>query len=534
MKIDLSNVPQKTGCYIWKDINDNVIYVGKAKNLKKRMSQYFLENTNNKTKLLVKNINSFEYVLTENESSALILELNLINKFNPKYNIKLKQIKNYPYIKISKSPLKVELSKNFKKQRDVKYFGPFPEGFGPGKIKKLIESIFPVNKCLSKNKKEKKPCLNYEINLCIGYCVEDDEKKLKELEEINFKKVENFLKGNINEVKKLIKNIIDEYSKRKMFEQAMHLNSLLPILEKYKEKQISIFNDEKNIDIIGTFYQDNILSISITYIRFGKQLLTTKKLITIYDLDYKDSLSNYLNDYYYNNFVPSEIITDIIFEKNSLLLEIKEIIKNPKIGKKNELLNLTNEYAKINYETNKDFFELKLKNKNKAVDKLKEMLGIKNLKLIEMIDISNLNGKFQVGSITSFDNFYPNKNYYRRYSLDENEIQNDYQSIYDVTYRHFRRKLMEKNPLPNLFIVDGKNQISNAIQAIEDLNIKNIQVIGLIKNKKHDTSSIIKNNKEIIEILDNEVYLLLGKIQDETHRFTIEYFRNKKNKEMFN
>ncbi len=167
MKIDLSNVPQKIGCYIWKDINDNVIYVGKAKNLKKRMSQYFSENTNNKTKLLVKNIDSFEYVLTENELSALILELNLINKFDPKYNIKLRQVKNYPYIKLYKSPLKVELSKKYIKKRGVKYFGPFPEGFGPGKIKKLIESIFPINKCLSNKTKDKKPCLNYEINLLV-------------------------------------------------------------------------------------------------------------------------------------------------------------------------------------------------------------------------------------------------------------------------------------------------------------------------------------------------------------------------------
>ncbi len=371
-------------------------------------------------------------------------------------------------------------------------------------------------------------------NKLIGYCFENDKEKLKELEEINFKKVENFLKGNISEVKSIIKKMIDEYSDKKMFEQSMHLNSLIPILEKYKEKQISIFNDEKNIDIVGTYYDDSVLSISITYIRFGKQLLTTKKLITVYDLDYIDSISNYLNDYYYDNFIPDEIITNVEFDKSDLLLEIRDIIKKPKIGKKNELLNLTNEYAKINYENNKNFFEIKLKNKNRAIEELKKILNIKNLKLIEMIDISNLNGKYQVGSITSFNDFNPNKNLYRRYSLENNNVQNDYKSIYDVTYRHFRRKLLEKKPLPNLFIVDGKNQISNAIQALNDLNINSTRVIGLVKNKKHDTNSIIKDNKEVIEILDNEIYLLLGKIQDETHRFTIEYFRNKKSKEIFN
>ncbi len=527
MKIDLSSVPNKPGCYLWKDKDNNIIYVGKAKKLRNRMSQYFRDDVNPKTKLLVKNIDSFDYVLTENDSSSLITELNLINKYSPKYNIKLKQTKSYPYIKLSNNPLKIEIKRKYKKDVNSKYFGPFPEGFGPGKILKLLESIYPIGKCLGKN--NNLPCINYQLGLCLGYCFKNKEELLKE-EKLIFQNVSKFLKGNVSEVQDFIIKRIETYSEKQMFEQAMKINSMIPIIERYKENQKIIFEDEKDRDIIGFYYDDGVLSVAISYIRYGKLLTTHKELISIYVSPFEDSLIQFLQNYYLQNYIPHEIITNLPIE-NFDLEEIRRKIINPQKGIKLKLLNLAFEQSKLKYESEKEIFELKIKKKQNAITNLKEILKLSSLNNVEMVDISNLNGKHQVGAVVSFKDFSPNKDLYRKYSLEDGN--DDYKNIYEVTYRHFRRKMLEKIEFPDLYIVDGKNQIKSAKKALDDLKITKTNIIGLVKNKKHDTHAIITHDNEVIVLPErSELYLLLGEIQDEVHRFAIEYHRNKKTKEL--
>ncbi|BDV02533.1 MAG: UvrABC system protein C [Candidatus Hepatoplasma vulgare] len=520
--INLSNVPNKPGCYLWKDESGEIIYVGKAKKLRNRMKQYFNLNQNPKTKMLVKHISDFEYVLVPSEIDALLVELNLINKYSPKYNIKLKETKTYPYLLFKKEPtLKLEITKNIKNKKLGQYFGPFPEGFGPKKIKKLVESIYPIGKCLNPN--SGKPCLNYQLGLCPGYCLGEVSK-----EKINsiFNDVKKLLTGDVNDAIKKVNEKIEEFSNHKMFEQAQELYDKIPLLKNYSEKQHSYFKDNKHRDIVTYVHNDDFISIAISHIRFGKLINTSKFLLKVFEENYEEVFLQHIVNYYQKNLLPNELIVEKNLELENFL-KVKVII--PEKGIKKDLLILAREQAIIKLNAEKEELLLKIERREKAIKDLKETLKLKNIKEIELVDISHFQGKNQIGVVVNFNEFLPDKDKYRKYNLDEEN--DDYRHIYEVTYRHFRRKIMYKIKTPNLFIVDGKAQIKYAKKALDELNIKGITLIGLIKDKKHNTSGIITiENKKISLNQKNDLYILLGFMQDEVHRFAIKSFREKNKK----
>lgn len=525
INIDLKNVPNKPGCYLWKDITGEVIYVGKAKRLKSRMKQYFTLNQNPKTSMLVKHITDFEYVLVPSEVDALIVELNLINKYSPKYNIKLKETKTYPYLLLKKYPmLRLEITKNLKKNPGGKYFGPFPEGFGPKKVLKLVESIYPVGKCLKPYSGEE--CLNYQLGICPGYCIGDvNEEKIDRI----YNDVKNFLSGDVNKTIKKIELRINDFSSRKMYEQAKEFYNKLFLVRHYKEKQKSYFNDQKHRDFISYNANDGFISIAISHVRFGKLINTTKIMFKVFDLDYRNAFMQYIINYYNTHLIPHEIILKKEYGFNKYM-RANFII--PKKGTKKELLEIANEQSLLKLSEEREELALKIKRREKGIRDLRQLLQLQSLKEIELVDISHFAGKNQLGVVVNFDNFLPEKNKYRKYNLDEEN--DDYRHIYEVTYRHFRRKLLEKDRLPNLFIVDGKFQIKYAKQALKELNINDVKVIGLFKDGRHNTVGIITEKLEKIKFGENrDLYILLGYMQDEVHRFAIRGQREKSAKDIF-
>ncbi len=537
-KVDLSNVPESPGCYLWKDIDGEVIYVGKAKNLKKRMNQYFANNVSLKTNLLVKNIDSFDYIVVPTEQDSLLTELSLIKKYKPKYNIKLKQTNSYPYIKLSKSPLQIEVIReirNKEKGRNVKYFGPFPSGYNPFKVKQIVESTFKIGKCL--NPKSNKPCLNYQIGICPGYCVNNIS---LEYEDETFKKVNNFFLGSVNETIKIIEDKIKNYSEKLLFEEAKKMHESIKIISSYRENQKVIFENQKlNLDIIGFFKKDNVVSIYIYFIRGGNLINTESLIFNDFEIDNKITFINFLNRYYLNKYIPNEIVISeaLLSElgesyKDDFSIELK--IKSSKKGKIKSLVDFVSEQANKNYDLEGNIVREKKLRVEENIKQLKEISNIKKVNLIEAVDISNIQGSSHVGAIVSFLNFEPNKSGYRKYSI-EKEHQDDFGSIYEVTYRHFRRKLINKDELPEIYLVDGKYQVNYAFKALEELGLENsVKVLGLVKNKKHSIEYIFDKDLKRIELKDkNDLKLLLGNIQDEVHRFVIKYHKEKRLGKLF-
>ncbi len=537
-KVDLSNVPESPGCYLWKDIDGEVIYVGKAKNLKKRMNQYFANNVSLKTNLLVKNIDSFDYIVVPTEQDSLLTELSLIKKYKPKYNIKLKQTNSYPYIKLSKSPLQIEVIReirNKEKGRNVKYFGPFPSGYNPFKVKQIVESTFKIGKCL--NPKSNKPCLNYQIGICPGYCINNIS---LEYEDETFKKVNNFFLGSVNETIKIIEDKIKNYSEKLLFEEAKKMHESIKIISSYRENQKVIFENQKlNLDIIGFFKKDNVVSIYIYFIRGGNLINTESLIFNDFEIDNKITFINFLNRYYLNKYIPNEIVISesLLSElgesyKDDLSIELK--IKSSKKGKIKSLVDFVSEQANKNYDLEGNILREKKLRVEENIKQLKEISNIKKVNLIEAVDISNIQGSSHVGAVVSFLNFEPNKSGYRKYSI-EKEHQDDFGSIYEVTYRHFRRKLINKDELPEIYLVDGKYQVNYAFKALEELGLENsVKVLGLVKNKKHSIEYIFDKDLKRIELKDkNDLKLLLGNIQDEVHRFVIKYHKEKRLGKLF-
>lgn len=533
-KINLNSVPEKPGCYLWKDINNEVIYVGKAINLKNRMSQYFNLKYDNfpKTKILVQQIFDYEYKVVENEREALLLELNLIKKYNPKFNIRLHDVATYPYLCLTKKPkTKLDIAYKYKKSDNLKCYGPFPEGFGPNRMKKLLESLYPINKCLGDNNKNKqqKPCLNYQIDLCLGYCFKSQNEISKKQNKL-FNDINNILSGETDLLKKQIIKKIDFYSKQKMYEESSKLYKSLELIEKYKQQQLIYLENNESIDLISWAYKNNVLSITFFYIRNGVLVDTKNKLLNSFTFDFYETVINYLNNYYQNNFIPDCIYLDDIennlTEKN-FLFSFQTLLNDDK----KILMNKVREEAKNFLKYEGDIFVLKYDQENEVKSIFKKILKVNNIHHIEMIDISNHQGKNQVGVIASFKDLSPNYSEFRFYNLDDK--QDDYASTYEVTYRHFRQKLLKKLPIPNIFLVDGKYQINYAKKALDDLNIKDVDLFGLIKNKKHETSSLIDLKNHFYNINDDKILLKLKQMQEQTHSYAIKKFRNKKERDIF-
>ena len=524
-KEKLALVPELPGSYQMKDKDNNIIYVGKAKNLKKRLKSYFTGRVTGKTKKLVSDIADFEYIVTTSELESLILEITLIKKYNPKYNILLKDDKSYPYIEFTKEKyptLKVIRNPNLKKNKNNLY-GPFPNVSSARNTVYMLNRLYPLRKCETLKKDY---CLYYHIGECLGYC--KNEIDLEKLETMK-KEITSFLNGDAKALLKKLNQEMELASSKMNFEKALEYKKMIDDINITLKNQTIVLNKEINLDLFNYYVQDNYLSIQVFFIRSGTLFGRDKKIFTFYDFP-SDTLVQYIINFYEKHLLPKEILVPSDIDTKILTTYLKTNVRTPLKGDMKKLLDLAYENAKILLEE-----EIKTLNQNEKVRKLalKELaivLNQKNVSRIEAFDNSHLFGTYYVSGMVVFEDFLPLKNEYRKYKIDVS-TKDDLKAMEEVIYRRYYKVLMEDLKKPDIIIVDGgKNQVEVAKRVLDELNL-NISVIGLKKDDKHRTTSLITSDLAEIELdLHGHLFLFLARIQEEVHRFAISYHRQIKNK----
>ena len=527
-KEELKLVPHKPGSYQMIDKNGVIIYVGKAKDLNKRLHSYFRGTVTGKTALMVSEVDHFTYIVTKTETESFILEINLIKKYNPKYNILLKDDKTYPYIEYISKPypmLKVSRYISVNKSMKKTLFGPYPNAYAARRIVNLINRLYPLKKCEGM---PKDVCLFYHIHECLGYCQKNvSEEKIKTMEN----EILSFFKGNDKIIIDKIMEQIDFFSNNLNFEKALELKNELDYINYILDKQKVQTNDFVNKDVIASYSINNYLSIQILFIRSGKLLGSHNNIINIIENE-TDELSSYIYSFYLKHEQPKEVLV----EENVDIKILSELLNNIKFicplkGNKKELIKLCKENAKISLENDIDRFKNDEKRVFEANDNLRKLLNLDSLYRIDAFDNSNLFGTFSVGAMVVFKNGKPSKKDYRKYKISV-EKNDDYHMMKEVIYRRYYRALIEKTELPNLIIVDGAiNQINACKETLNSLNI-NIKVCGLKKDNNHKTKCLINGDtlNEIDLTNKKDIFNYLTRIQDEVHNFVINYHRTIRDK----
>lgn len=526
LKEKLSYLPTNPGCYMMLDINGNIIYVGKAKNLKNRVKSYFTGAHNTKTTHLVSEIYDFEYIITTTEIEALILEINLIKKHTPKFNIKLVDDKTYPYILLTneKHPRLLVVRKTSNKLKG-KFFGPYPNVSDAKNIAKLLNSLYPFKKC---NITPKKECLYYHMKQCLGPCI----KKIEYDYSNDVNKVSKFLKGDTKEILDILDQRMNNASINLDFESAILFRNLKDSCLKITERQKIVLNDLTSRDIIGVYNNEDDLSIEILYMRNGAIVQNYRTIIPY--INKEETIINYLAQYYEDiQLRPKEIIIENENVCNELTKYLGINCYIPQKGKKKELLDLTINNAKNNLENSKAIYENKVLKKQDNIYKLGELLNINTPTNIEAFDNSNIFGEYPVSALVVFKNGVKSPKDYRKYKVKTVVGPNDYATMKEIVYRRYYRLLIDNEPFPNLIIMDGGEiQVNACIEVLNSLNI-NIPVLGLKKDTTHTTNVLIFNNKEIVISKNDNLYLFLANIQKTVHDFAITFFRQSKTKGMF-
>ena len=524
-KKKLALVPKLPGSYQMKNAEGNIIYVGKAKNLQKRLRSYFTKTQTGKTKRLVDEIDDFEYIVSSTELESLILEITLIKKYDPKYNILLKDDKSYPYIELTNEKYpRLKIVRNVKRKKNKNYlYGPYPNVKAARKTVNIINRIYPLRKC---DRLPKETCLYYHIGECLGYCEKEIDPSIIE----NMKKeIIKFLKGDSTVVKKKIEAEMTKASNSLNYEKALELKNMLSDISITLSKQKIDLNNNMDFDLINYYTDKNYISIQIFFIRDG--LLSSRhEEIFASVTSSEDEILEYIIKFYEQfGIVPKMLLLPESI--NSTLIEEYYATKTmtPKRGKLRKLMDLAMENAKDKLLAEEE--NLSLSNKNR-IDALKEISSLLNKKIsrIEAFDNSHLFGTFYVGAMVVFEDFEPVKNDYRKYKLSL-DVKDDLAAMKEVLYRRYYKLIMENTKIPDLIIMDGgKTQIKVAKEIISSLKL-NIPIIGLVKDDKHKTSYIMDENYQVLEIKKNSSLLIfLTKIQEEVHRFAIAYHRNIKSK----
>lgn len=520
----LSKLPHKPGCYLMKNKDNVIIYVGKSKNLKNRVSSYFKNKHTGKTARLVKDIYTFDYIITNSELESLLLEINLIKKYNPKYNIMLTDDKSYPYIELTNENVpRLLVVRNPKISKKNNYvFGPYPNVNAARKTVELLNRLYPIRKCKNYSKKE---CLYYHIGECLGYCTNN-----VEIDKINKMKEEiiSFLNGNDKVVTDKLKEKMLFYSNKQEYEKALEYKNLLDNISVTLEKQKVELDDKINKDVIGYYFKDNYLSISILFIRGGK-LLDKKSVVFPLVSSLEEELSSYIYKFYFEHEIrPKEVLVSNI--DNNMFNEAFNIkFITPEKGKNKKLLDLSCENAKVYYNEKVSLLLEKEDNLLSSMKELASYLGLDKVSRIELFDNSNLFGTFNVSGMVVFIDGKPIKSEYRKFKITS-EVNDDYNTMKEVIYRRYFRVLTENLERPDLIIVDGGiGQVNVANEVVRSLNLP-ILVAGLKKDDKHNTNMLITEDREIELDKKSNLFLLLTKMQDEVHNYTINYHKTLRSK----
>lgn len=531
IKHKLTLLPEQPGCYLMKDRQGTIIYVGKAKVLKNRVRSYFTGSHDGKTLRLVNEIEDFEYIVTSSEIESLILEINLIKKHDPKYNVMLKDDKSYPFIKLTaeKHP-RLITTRKVKKDKG-KYFGPYPNVHSANETKKLLDRIYPLRKCSTL---PDRVCLYYHLDQCLAPCV-------NEVKEEDYKKmvdgITRFLNGGYEEIKQSLTEKMNEAAEVLDFERAKEYRDRIAHIEATMEKQKMATTDFTDRDVFGYSFDKGWMCVQVFFIRQGKLIERDVSLFPLYNEPEEEMLS-YLGQFYTkaNHFKPKEILIpdSVSSEMAEELLHVKVV--KPKRGQKKELVNLACKNAKIALSEKFSLIERDEERTIKAVERLGEAMGIYTPHRIEAFDNSNIQGTDPVSAMVVFVDGKPDKREYRKYKIKTVKGPDDYESMREVVRRRYTRVLREHLPLPDLIIIDGgKGHIEAVRDILENELGLDIPVSGLAKDDKHRTSQLLYGNPLAIVPLErnSQEFYLLQRIQDEVHRFAISFHRQLRGKNAF-
>lgn len=521
----ISLLPDKPGVYQMKDKDDKIIYIGKAKNLKNRVSQYFVRPQIGKVAAMVSHVDHFDFIIVHTDKEAFILEMNLIQTYYPRYNIMMMDDSHYPYIAIRREDAFLKIARRAN-DKHYFYFGPFPNAKDAFKIINLLNSIYPTRKCKTLGKKT---CLYYHMGQCLAPCVKEiSPETYQEL----YNKIKSFLDGNTSEVIKEYTEKMLRASDELRFEDAKYAKDIIDSIKRITAKQsVEISTDKTNRDVFAYSERDGYLALSVLTFRNGL-LLGKKNIVVSSFLDGASQAIELIEEYYQKNDLPKEIVCNIenAQEISEIYPEVKIVM--PKEGRLLEQIDLASLNAKEGLD--RHFISARLNDDNAALlDELGNLLGIKTPYRIELFDNSHLQGSNPVGAMVCYINGEPIKGMYRKYHLEKEDAGDDYHSMVEVVTRRYRRLKEEKQEYPDLILTDGGlSQVHATLEALSNIDVE-IPVYGLYKNDKHQTKGIIDENGEIY-FLDSKspLFFLLMRMQDEVHRFAISFHKRERLKSM--
>lgn len=532
IKNKLALLPDQPGCYLMKDKNGTIIYVGKAKILKNRVRSYFTGSHNTKTERLVSEIEDFEYIVTESNIEALLLEINLIKKNDPKYNIMLKDDKTYPFIKITneKYPRLVITRKVLKDK--ATYFGPYPDVGAANETKKILDRLFPLRKC--KPSQTKEPCLYYHLGQCLcPYFFHVDPAVYTEIVD----EVKRFLGGDYVAIETEIQQKMEAAAENMEFEKAAEYRDQIRAIDTVMTRQKMTNTDLKNRDVFGYAVDKGWMCVQVFFVRQGKLIERDVSMFPFYNESEEDFLT-YIGQFYQENehFIPQEVLIPDTIDKPSVEALLSTKVLQPQRGEKKKLVELANKNARVALNERFDLIVRKQERTIGAVEKLGNAMNIPTPIRIEAFDNSNIMGTSPVSAMVVFIDGKPAKKEYRKYKIKTVQGPDDYASMKEVIYRRYSRVLKEGLPLPDLILIDGgKGQVDVAREVLANQLGVDIPIAGLAKNDKHKTSELLFGPELSVIPLErnSQEFFLLQRIQDEVHRFAITFHRQLRSKNSF-
>lgn len=523
----LKLLPDLPGCYLMKDINSKIIYVGKAKNLKNRVRSYFKSSHEGKTAKLVSEIYDFETIITSTDKEAFLLEITLIQKYTPHYNIKLKRGTGYPYIKITneKDPV-IKIVSQVKKDGGY-YFGPYPNVYAAQETLQLLQKVYPLRRC---NGYQKRPCLYYHMGQCLGACFKEVDPAEYEK---NIKKIKSFLSGNVGGIKRELTTKMQQAAEQLEYERAGEIRDQIRYVEMTVERQKIISNDNTPRDLFGFYMDKGWISIQVFFIRQARLMKREKRLFPCIDTP-EAELASFILQFYNqkNRILPKEILVPETIDKEILADILQTPVRTPKRGTKKELLDLASKNAQLVLEEKFRLLELDDRKTTGAMKEITDALGLPVGHRIEAFDHSHTQGSDLVSAMVCFVDGQPEKNDYRKYKLQTVDHADEAASTREVIYRRYSRLLKEKKPLPDLILMDGaESQVQAAVDVLHNQLGLTIPVAGMVKNEHHKTADLLRQDGERIGLdPKSEGFYLLQRIQDEVHRFAVTFHRQVRSK----
>lgn len=514
----LKLLPNEPGCYLMKDKQGTIIYVGKAKNLNNRVHSYFRGAHDYKTTKLVSNIHDFETIVTKTEKESLILEINLIKKHRPRYNIMFMDDKSYPYLKLTKEAYPVlVVSRDKKHSSKADYFGPYTDVGAARAMAELLNDLYPIRKCKTI---PKKVCLYYHLKQCLGPCeFQVDDSVYPEMR----KEIVKVLRGDVSDLLKRLEGDMNRASEALRFELASKYRDQINALNHIADRQQVQFKGKQSFDLFHYAIYQGYIGIIGFFVREGRLLEREMNVSPCVD-EPLDVLESYIMQYYQNQPIPSKIFVPEGMDIELMASVLESDVLIPVKGEKKKLLDLAGHNAHKIVSDKFDLMKLDQHNTDQAMGQLRELLKLENLYRIELFDNSHISGSFAVAGCVVFDEGRPNKNLYRRYRLHQGN--NDVASMQEVVYRRYFRMLQEGSVLPDLILADGGSLQQNAIKdVLKSLNLE-IIVCALVKDDRHQTAQLLDEEGEPINILkESPLFSLLAQMQDEVHRYAISYHR---------